>query len=64
MASEILRRIKEDIAAIQKDIEDAEGLINAMREAGEDVSELERMLIELKTRKARWERMLKARGVE
>ena len=63
MTNPVLERIAEEIKDIEASISEARELIEAMREAGEDVSTLERTLVELETRKERWSRMLKARGI-
>jgi len=57
--AEIAKRIKE----LETDFATAKELISAMREAGEDVTELEAMLREVESRKRRWEMMLRRRGI-
>ena len=63
MANEVLKSIADDIRVIDKDIQEAEALLSAMSEAGEDVTELKADLQAAKLRRERWVRMLKARGV-
>lgn len=63
MASEVLKNIAADFAKIDPAITEADELIQAMREAGEETAEMEAELRTLKTRKIKWERMLKARGL-
>ena len=63
MPSEVLKNIAEDFKRIEPAIEEAEELIAAMREAGEDTATMEAELRTLKSRKTKWERMLKARGL-
>jgi len=63
MASEVLKNIAADFAKIEPAITEANELINAMREAGEETAEMEAELRTLITRKTKWERMLKARGL-
>lgn len=63
MSSEVLKTIAGDFKKVDPAIEEAEELITAMREAGEDVVSMEAELRVLKTRKTKWTRMLKARGL-
>ncbi len=63
MASEILRGIAADIKDVDVAIAEAEDLINAMKEAGESVAEMEPDLRELKIRKIKWAKMLSSRGL-
>jgi len=63
MPSEVLKNIAEDFAKIEPAIAEANELISAMREAGEETAEMEAELRTLITRKTKWERMLKARGL-
>lgn len=63
MTSQILKDIAMDFDRVAPAITEAEELIAAMREAGEDTATLEAELRSLKTRKGKWERMLKARGL-
>ena len=64
MPNPILEDIARDIKSIEGDIASARDLIDAMREAGEDVTDLESDLSELEIKKERWVRMLKGRGIE
>ena len=63
MSNEILQGAAQDLLEADSSIANAEELISAMKEAGEDVSELEANLRSVKMRKTKWERMLKARGI-
>ena len=63
MASEVLKGVADDILAINNQISEAEELISAMKEAGEDTAALEADLNTLRIRKNKWERMLRNRGV-
>ena len=63
MASEILKTIASDIKDIDGIIEEAEELISAMKEAGEETHDQVASLQLLKVRKAKWQRMLQARGL-
>lgn len=64
MASQVLKDIASDFARVNPAILEAEELISAMREAGEDTATMEADLRTLKLRKTKWERMLKARGLK
>ena len=63
MADEILESIAKDITEINQKIVQAKTLITAMKEAGEDVHEMEADIRTLEVRKVKWERMLHARGI-
>jgi hypothetical protein len=63
MPSQVLIDIASDFKRVEPAIEEAEELIKAMREAGEDTTTMEAELRTLKIRKGKWERMLKARGL-
>jgi len=63
MASEILKTIASDIESVTSKIEEAQELIGALKEAGEDTSQLEIDLRSLLVRKTKWENMLRARGL-
>lgn len=63
MPSQVLKDIAEDFARVEPAITEAEELIQAMRDAGEDTTSMEAELRTLKLRKGKWERMLKARGL-
>ncbi len=62
MSDEILRGIAQELSQADEALETAEVLIAAMKEAGEDATELETNLRSVKMRKSKWEKMLKARG--
>jgi len=63
MASEILQTIAKDIQEVDSIIIEAEELISAAKEAGEDTKEMEASMMLLKVRKMKWQRMLSARGL-
>lgn len=63
MPSQVLKDIASDFARVEPAIQEADELIKAMREAGEDTTQMEADLRSLKLRKGKWERMLKARGL-
>ena len=63
MASEILKSVKEDLLKLEPSILEAEELLDVMKEVGEDVVEMTKELRSLKTRKEKWERVLKARNI-
>jgi len=63
MASEVLKNVAADFKRVDPAILEAEELIAAMKEAGEDTVTMEAELRKLKIRKTKWERMLKARGL-
>jgi len=63
MADEILESIAKDVTEINQTITRVKGLISAMKEAGEDVHEVEADIRTLEVRKVKWERMLHARGI-
>jgi len=63
MPSEVLKNVAQDFKRVQPAIEEAEELIKAMKEAGEDTAVMEAELRKLTIRKTKWERMLKARGL-
>ena len=63
MADEILNEIAVDVKEIQTAIDRAKVLISAMKEAGEDTHEMEADIRLLESRKIKWERMLKSRGI-
>lgn len=61
---EILKRTAQDLKRIESTIQDSDELLKFMRQAGEDVTTSEKELRDLKTRRDRWIRALKARGIE
>ena len=61
--SEIMfTRIANDLSAIKSQYDVAVDLINAMKAAGEDVTEVESTLRALEIRQGKWTRMLESRG--
>jgi len=63
MASEILESIADDIKTVNNKIEEAQELISALKQAGEDTQQLETDLRLLIVRKTKWENMLRSRGL-
>jgi len=63
MPSEVLKNIAADFKRVNPAIKEAEELIQAMKDAGEETSSMEAELRKLKMRKDKWQRMLKARGL-
>lgn len=61
---EILKRTAKDLKKIESTVLDSEELLQFMRQAGEDVTNQEKELRDLKTRRDRWIRALKVRGIE
>lgn len=62
MSDEILQGIAQDLQSADEAVTTAEVLLSAMKEAGEDATELETQLRAVKMRKSKWEKMLKGRG--
>ncbi len=58
----MFNRIAKDLSAIKSQYGVAVDLISAMKEAGEDVTEVESTLRGLEIRQGKWTRMLEARG--
>lgn len=63
MANPILDTVARNINEITQKIEDAQELLNAMKEAGEEVFEYEQQLQQLRIKREKWSNMLKARGI-
>ena len=63
MPSEVLKNIAADFKRVNPAIKEAEELIQAMKDAGEETAGMEAELRKLKMRKDKWQRMLKARGL-
>ena len=62
MSDNVLQNIADTVNEINKNIINAQTLIDAMREAGETTAELDAKLKGLVNRKQKWESMLKSRG--
>lgn len=62
MPNQVLEEIAGTIKDLDKQIDEAQELLNALSEAGEDVTLIKADLSKLRVRKNKWERMLKARG--
>lgn len=63
MPNQILETIAKDIHEVDSIVEEAEELISAAKEAGEDTKEQEAAMMLLKVRKMKWQRMLQNRGL-
>lgn len=63
MSNEVLSNIASQFGDVEKQIVEAENLIKAMEDAGENVTTLKAELSALKMRKDKWQRMLSARGL-
>ena len=64
MSSEVLTNIAAQFKDVEVQIKEAEDLIKAMQDAGEDVMQMKADLGALKIRKDKWQRMLAARGLK
>ncbi len=63
MANETLTLIAESMKQLTDSIATAKELISALSEAGEDTTKLSQDLRALEVRKAKWDSMLKNRGL-
>jgi len=63
MPNQILETIATDIKEVDSLVIEAEELISAAKEAGEDTKEQEAAMMLLKVRKMKWQRMLQNRGL-
>ena len=63
MPSEVLKNIAADFKQVQPAIDEAEELIQALKDAGESTADLEAELRALKIRQKKWHTMLKNRGL-
>lgn len=63
MTNQTFDRIARDVAAAKAALVVAKELLAAMREAGEDVTELTTEIHQLEVRLNRWEGMLQSRGI-
>jgi hypothetical protein len=63
MSDVTLQQVAENVKAINTNITNAQNLINALSEAGEDTTKLKQDLNSLIIRKNKWENMLKNRGI-
>lgn len=64
MSDALLRGVAADLKGVDTAINEAQTLIDAMKEAGETVTNQEAELRSLRIRKTKWERMLEARGIK
>lgn len=60
--NEIFQEVADDIKNAEHDMENARVLIDAMKEAGEEVIEMEKDFRDTRLRVDKWKRMLKSRG--
>ena len=63
MATDVLKNIAAQFADVEEQIKEAEDLLKAMQDAGEDVTTMKADLGALKMRRDKWVRMLSARGL-
>lgn len=63
MSSDIFKEIGEQIRKVNTDIAEAKELIKAMKEVGIDTTSQDLQIRNLEKQKAKWEVMLKNRGV-
>jgi len=63
MENEILNGVAKDMEQVTKRLVQAQDLVDALKEAGEDTSKMESDMRLLQMRKGKWETMLKNRGV-
>lgn len=61
--NDVFQDVANDIKAINDQFKVARELIDGMKEAGEDVTQMESEYRDLVVRKGKWERMLKNRGI-
>ncbi len=64
MATDVLRDIAAQFGDVEEQVKQAEELLKAMQDAGEDVVQMKADLSALKLRKDKWQRMLAARGLK
>ena len=64
MANEVLKSVGEDFVKINEQTVEAKEIMEALKEAGEDTVKMETEIRQLEIRKAKWERMLKNRGIK
>jgi len=62
MTDDVLSKVASELPSIEENLQKAEDLIQALREAGEDVSSQEVEIRDAKRRLMRWKQMLKKRG--
>jgi len=63
MASQVLKGVKDDLIKLEPMIAEAKDLVEFMRDAGEDVTEMNRQIRTLEIRKEKWERVLASRNI-
>jgi len=63
MENEILNGVAKDMEQVTKRLVQAQDLVDALKEAGEDTSKMESDMRLLQMRKGKWENMLKNRGI-
>jgi len=64
MANELLESIGDDIRKMDEQIKQAEELIGAMKEVGEDTTTAVTQIKALKIKKQKWTEMLSKRGIQ
>lgn len=63
MENEILQKVSQDMIRVDLELTKAKDLIKALKEAGENVTELEKQIKDLERRRTKWQNMLAARGL-
>ena len=63
MENEILQKVSQDMIRVDLELTKAKDLIKALKEAGENVTELEKQIKDLERRRTKWQNMLSARGL-
>lgn len=63
MANDALKQVAQDFKTVAPKMAEAQELIDAMKESGEDTSQMETDLRKLRQRALKWERMLKAKNL-
>ena len=61
--NEVLTQLAGEISKVNRELEDTKDLISALREAGEETTDLEAEYTKTEIRKKRWQTMLEARGI-
>ena len=63
MDNDVLLKVSQDMAKVDIEIARAKDLTSALKEAGENVTELESKMKTLEKRKTKWQNMLDQRGL-
>ena len=62
MATEVFEKIAKDIKQVDTSLIEAKELIGALRDVGEDTSEIDTKLRDLERKKVKWIKVLTERG--